>query len=294
MRDRVLFLGLPLGALCLMRELEVVGACISRPEQPGMFRLRRRLAGPILERPNLEDEAVRAQLRELRPDLIVSWFWTKRIPVEVIALAPFAFNLHPSLLPRLRGPDPYFWAIARGDEETGVSAHVLTERYDEGPVISQRTLRIPEGVDAWKLARALDRPSLSLMMEVATRYARGEALVAKAQDEALATRADEPTADDCELQWSWPLQTILRRVHAAAPWPGAFTDFEGTTVVITKARAMGRVPGLAEGEGAIGPDGVVIAASDGAIVVLEARLEDDDTILCGLEVAGLFGGLPRL
>lgn len=294
MRDRVLFFGLPLGALCLMRELTVVGACISRPEQPGMFRLRRRLDGPILERPDLEDPQVQEQLQELKPDLIVSWFWTKRIPLEVIALAPFAFNLHPSLLPRLRGPDPYFWAIARGEEETGVSAHVLTEAYDEGPILAQRRLPIPSNIDAWKLARLLDRPSLELMMEVATRHARGEELVQTPQDPALATRADESTAEDCELRWTWPVTTIVRRVRAAAPWPGAFTDFEGRTVVITKARAIAPVPGLAEGEGAIGEDGVVIAASDGAIVVLEARLEEDDAILRGLEVALLFGGLPRL
>lgn len=293
---RALYFGLPLGALCLLHDgHELAGACISRPDQPGMRRLRARLAGRlVLERPELDDPAVVARLRALAPDMIVSWFWTTQIPEEVIALAPFAFNVHPSLLPRHRGADPYFWALACGDRETGVTAHLLTARYDEGPILAQRSIVIPEDASAWRLARLLDRPSLATMRDIAARHARGERLHAEPQDEERATLAPEPSADDCELRWSWPVATILARVRAAAPWPGAFTEYAGRTIVITRAARAERPPELAAGQAARDAEGVIVAAADGAIRVLEARLEEEDVLLHGPAIVALFPRLPAV
>lgn len=296
MRRRVLYFGLPLGALCLLHDgLEIVGACISRPDQPGMRRLGRRLDGALLlEKPDLSDLSIVARLRALAPDQIVSWFWTKQIPEDVIALAPFAFNVHPSLLPRHRGADPYFWTIACGDRTSGVSAHRLTARYDEGPIVAQRELPVPDGVDAWRLARLLDRPSLALMREIAMRHARGEDLVATPQDDARATHAPEPSDEDCELRWSWSTKVLLARIRAAAPWPGAFTEYEDRTIVITRATSAPRIEGLVPGQAALGRDGVHIATADGAVLVIEAREEDEDAPLRGRDVAALFPGLPSV
>lgn len=294
---RVLYLGLPLGALCLLADgRELAGACISRPDQPGMRRLRRRSAGrfPIFERPDLNDPAMVATLARLSPDLLVSWFWTKRIPEAVIALAPFAFNVHPSLLPRHRGPDPYFWAIASGDRTSGVTAHLLTAGYDEGPILEQRACAIPDDADAWRLARILDRPSLALMREIVARHLAGEELRAIPQDEALASQAPEPSDDDCELRFRKDTDWVLRRVRAAAPWPGAFTEYRGETIVITKACAAQRPRGLEPGQAVRDEEGVVIATADGAIRVLEARTDDEERGRRGCELLALFPGLPRI
>lgn len=293
-RGRVLFLGLPLGALCLARDgLEVVGAGISRPEQPGMRRLRR-LVPPerLWERPDLRDPELVVRLRALAPDQIVSWFWTKPIPMEVVALAPFAFNVHPSLLPRHRGPDPYFWTLALGDRQTGVTAHLLTARYDEGPIVAQRACPVPEGIDAWRLARLLDRPSLALMREVAGRYAAGEPLAATPQDETRATPAPEPSDDACELRFHWPLERLLARIRAAAPWPGAFTAYQGRTIAVLRAEAAPRPEGLAPGEAARLDGTVVIATAEGGLRVLAARADDDERPRVGADLLTLFPSLP--
>lgn len=291
----MLYLGLPLGALCLLADgRELAGACISRPDQPGMRRLRRTGRFPILEKPDLSDPAVVAELAALAPDLIVSWFWTKRIPEEVIALAPFAFNVHPSLLPRHRGPDPYFWAIASGDRTSGVTAHLLTAGYDEGPILEQRTRAIPDDADAWRLARILDRPSLALMRELVGRHLAGEPLRGVPQDEAQASAAPEPTDEDCELRWSMDTEWVLRRVRAAAPWPGAFTEYRDETIVITRASAAERPRGLEPGQAVRDGEGVIITTADGAVRVLEARAEHEERARRGAGVLALFPGLPRV
>jgi methionyl-tRNA formyltransferase len=213
----------------------------------------------------------------------------------VIRLAPHAFGVHPSILPRHRGADPYFWALASRDRETGVTAHVLTPRYDDGAILAQRRLKIDDRWNSWGLARALDRPSLALMREITGRYARGEVIHAIPQDEERATEAPAPSDEDCELLWDWPVDQVLARIRAAAPEPGAFTGYGDDTVVITAARRAERVPALLEpGDIVRTGEGVVIRAADGAIVVLEARREGEERAFRGSAVLQLFPGIPAV
>lgn len=247
----------------------------------GFRRLRRTC--PVEVRTEL-DGPFADRLRALGPDLIVSWFWTRKLPRAVLDVAP-AIGVHPSLLPRWRGPDPYFWAIASGDEVTGVTVHALEEEYDTGAILAQRELRIEPSWNAWTLARKLDRPSLALLRAVVSDFAKGAAAVPRPQDERLATLAPEP--EDLEIRWSQPAAHIERLIRAAAPWPGAFTDVHGRTVVITKAALAPRPANLLPGE-ALVKDGVaVVCAADAGLALLQGRLEENDTALDACALARL-------
>ena len=299
---KILYLGMPLGALMLLREgHQLVGACVSRPGAPGMTRLRRALAevgAPVLGRPDLTQPAVQALLAATEPDLIVSWFWTKRIPAALVALAPHGgINVHPSLLPRHRGPDPYFWTLYREDAETGVTVHRITEGYDEGPMLLQRRVPVPPRVNSWLLARALDRPSLEAIRDVVRGLAEGTLAEGGApQDEALATEAPRPDDDDCEILWDHPASRVIARIRAAAPEPGAFTGLGEGTLVVLEAEAYARAPrGLEPGDVAWLPEGVVVACGGGeAVLLTRARSEDDDVVVTGERIAALLPGLRRV
>jgi methionyl-tRNA formyltransferase len=297
---RALYLGLPLGALLLLEDgIDVALACISRVNAPGMRRLRRRMADRgrlVLGRPDLESPAMVELIASVKPQLIVSWFWTRRIPADVVRLAPNGFGVHPSILPRYRGADPYFWAIANREAETGVTAHVLTPRYDDGAILAQRKMSVPPGCDSHSLARALDRPSLALMREIAGRYARGEVIRSIPQDDEKATEAPSPGDDDCELLWDWTADEVLARIRAASPEPGAFTGYNEDTVVITRARRARTMPDapLEPGEIVQTEEGVLIAVADGAIIVTEARREGEERAFRDHAVAELFAGIPAV
>jgi methionyl-tRNA formyltransferase len=277
---RVAFLGLPLAAVLLARDgHELVYAGLV--DGIGARRVTTRLAPGRTERtPDLGSDATFERVRASHPDLLVSWFWTRRIPARVLALAP-AVGVHPSLLPRHRGPDPYFWAIDSGDETTGVTAHRLEEEYDTGPILAQRTVRLDPRWNAWKLARALDRPSLSLLREVVGAYASGRPPPELPQDESAATLAPQPSEEDLAIRWSWPAARIERRVRAAAPWPGVWTEIGQELVVVVKAKVTQDFPrALEPGEAAVREDGAtVVRAGEDALELLEGRAEDDATPL---------------
>jgi methionyl-tRNA formyltransferase len=285
---RFLYFGLPLGAEVLRRHGFVPLAASFGHRLPGLRRARARLATLppsgaasserplLLAKPDLSDPGVREALASARPDVILSWFWPQRIPAEVLALAPRgAFGVHPSLLPRHRGPDPYFHAIRAGDAETGVTLHRLEVEYDTGNVVAQRRVPIRATDDAWRLARRLDRPSLALLVECARRLEAGEALEGEPQDEGRATEAPQPDEEGLCIDWDEAADDVLRLVRAAAPAPMASTLLGDQLVFVARAeRFDGELPGgLLPGEAARTPEGIVVVCGEGAIRLVEVEDE---------------------
>jgi methionyl-tRNA formyltransferase len=290
--SRIAFFGMPLGALLLARDgHDLVYVAIARDDALGLSRARRTFKEQAFVRPDLDSPATALRIRALAPELVVSWFWPRKLPPEVLALAP-TVGVHPSLLPRHRGPDPYFWAIDSGDELTGVTAHVLDATYDTGAILGQLSLRIDPAWNAWTLAKKLDRPSLAVLREVVTCYARGQPPRATPQNEADATTAPAPTEDMLEIRWGVSASAIARRVRAAAPWPGAFTDIGGETLVLLDIRETRDFPGaLLPGEGVVRRDGIaVVRAADFALELHAGRTEDDETPLDAAALASRLGG----
>lgn len=294
---RILYLGLPVGGLSLLRDgHRIVAACVSRPEFPGMRRLRRALAdagAPVFARPDLDDPALLGILRSARPSLVVSFFWHRRVPRAVRELAPLgAIGVHPSLLPRHRGADPVFWTLRRGDPRTGVTVHALDDGYDTGALLAARDVPVDPSWNAHALAHALDGAAISALGEVCGRLARDEPCEAFPQDEALATSAPEPSEDDLEIRWSSPSAEILRLVRAAAPAPGAFSSFDDHALTILAASPT--TTRLPPGAAAIVAEGVIVGTADVAIRLEVVRVDDEDALLRGAAVSAAVPGASDL
>jgi methionyl-tRNA formyltransferase len=277
---RIAYFGLPLGALLLARDgLEPSLAVLSPISAPGRRRLARTLQAPILDAGDASARDLSASidvaLPRTAPDLIVSWYFTRRIEERWLAAARLGgIGAHPSLLPRHRGPNPFFAAIDAGDRFTGVSVHRLTAAYDEGDVLATEEVPIGER-DAWQLARALDRPSLRLLRRVVREVAGGVEHRGTPQDVALATWAPEPSGEQLRADFRWSTERVLRRIRALSPVPGLALELRGLRLFVTRAEAAAEYPvALHPGEASIGRN-VVIRTGDGAIAVTRAAIPDD-------------------
>ena len=222
------------------------------------------------------------------PDLILSWFWTRRLPEAWLAHAALGgYNVHPSLLPRHRGPNPYFAAIDAGDSVTGVTLHRLDANYDTGAIVATASVPVGER-NAWQLARALDRPSLQLLREAAG-WARDGGLPKPCpQLEQDATWAGEPDGDQLRVDWHWSTLRILHRIRALAPVPGLALAIHGIDFFVTRARAAS-VPALAldPGEAQLGEGVVVIRTGDGAVAIERAVHAETEADLDAASLASL-------
>jgi methionyl-tRNA formyltransferase len=285
---RIAFFGLALGGLLLQRDgHELVLASLSRVDTPGVRRLRRLLGDRVRIRPELDARFVE-DLRVARPDLVVSWFWTNRIPMSVVDAAPLGgFGVHPSLLPRHRGPDPTTWAILSGDVETGVTAHRLAADYDTGALLDRETLPIDPRWNAWSLAKSLDRPSLRVLRRVAARFASNDPPEERPQDESAATLAPFLSPEQCVLRWTSSALELHRKVRALAPSPGATIELGGDEVIVLEAEPRPAHPVLElPGEAALLKDRALIRCADGCLEL--RRVEVRGAVLEGPALAAWF------
>lgn len=119
--------------------------------------------------------AAHAMLAALRPDLIVTCHFDQILSAETIALARLGgINLHPSLLPKHRGPMPCFWAAAEGASRFGVTVHRLVPRIDAGAILAQRAVAVPAGASVSTAARLLHDAGVGLLVETIEAIAAGQ------------------------------------------------------------------------------------------------------------------------
>ena len=156
------------------------------------------------------DGDLAAALSALRPDLVCVATFPYLVPPTALALAPLgALGLHPSLLPRHRGPDPLFWSYFDGDDVTGVSVFRLDEGADTGPVVAQETVALPRGRPGHEVYDEIARRGAGLLAAAVARAAAGK-VEGVPQDEGAATRQPAPSVDTCRVAlggcaaaWLW-------------------------------------------------------------------------------------------
>lgn len=167
------------------------------PTPPGsILRIAAEHGIPVLEVARLRDRATLDALAGYRPDAICVACFSRRLPAGVLRLPRLGcINVHPSLLPANRGPDPLFWTFRNGDAQTGATVHLMDAGFDTGPVLRQRALPVPEGCTERELEVACAEAGGELLVQALADLAAGTACPIP-QDERMASPHSWPTPDD--------------------------------------------------------------------------------------------------
>ncbi len=189
--------------------------------------------------------------------------WEQRLPEEFLSRFPLGgWNLHPSLLPRWRGHNPYFHVLARGERETGVTVHRLTACMDRGPILLQKTVAIAPAETLGTLWQKLSDLAGEAWLEALPLVASGSARVVE-QPEGDFPKASAVQPADLELHAERTVEEALRLVRAANPFYGATATIAGR-----RARVFAAMPGGDAGSGAsaagmVLPHGPLVKCRDG-------------------------------
>jgi methionyl-tRNA formyltransferase len=163
--------------------------------------------------------AVVAAIRELAPAVIVVACFPWLVPRAVRELPPLdCLNVHPSLLPAGRGPDPIFWTFRRGEESTGTTIHQLTGRFDAGSIVRQQAIAVPDGIRAPDLEQRLAEMGGELLVAALGDLTAGPpTLHLRRQDERAATSAPFPTDEDFTVPTDRSAKWAFNFVRGVAP-----------------------------------------------------------------------------
>jgi methionyl-tRNA formyltransferase len=222
------------------------------------------------------NEEVRAIFANISPDACVVAAYGKILPEWLLAIPRLGcINVHASLLPKYRGAAPINWAIANGERETGVTIMQMDAGMDTGPMLAKRAITIGDDETAAELSARLAELGAGLLSEILPLIERGEAQPISQNDDE-ATHAPMLKREDGLIDWRMNAREIANRVRAFQPWPGTYTNFRGSKLIIWRAREIGSSepispePGEASGTIlSIDDFGITLMCGQGTIVRVE-------------------------
>jgi len=283
---RVVFFGTPEFAVpsleALLGEGFDVRAVVTQPDKPQGRSRSQAVAPPVkvaavaedipvLQPARPTDRAFVDRLRTLAPDVGVVVAYGHILKPELLALPRHGMvNVHPSLLPELRGAAPVEWAILNGLEKTGVTIMRMDEGLDSGPILHQLPHYIEPEVTGGELSEHLAEMGAQALVETLALLEQ-DALKPVPQDHARATYAPKLTRDTARIRWSEPADKVARTIRALDPKPGAWTVLETGKGKRETLKGSRRVAGSVEVK-LFGAKPVEGAGTPGEVLTADGRL----------------------
>jgi methionyl-tRNA formyltransferase len=288
---RVLFWGTPDYAVPSLHALigedhEVVGV-VTQPDRPAgrgrelreppVKTIARQETIPVFQPEQARDPHFAGIIRELRPEISVVIAYGQILSQDVLNMPTHgSINAHASLLPKLRGAAPINWAIANGDEMTGVTIMRMVPKMDAGPIIYQVEEPIGEAETASDLRVRLSEISAELLVEVLTMIDSRE-FTETQQDDSKATFAPRITREHARIDFTKDARSIANLIRGMDDDPGAWTLHRDAELklfrpLVLESDGRNDKPGtILESDAVDAAHGMVVACGTGVIAIREIK-----------------------
>jgi len=187
----------------------------------------------IFEVDSFKDQKWKEEIIKQKPDIMIMASFGKIIPENILKIPPFGIlNIHPSLLPKFRGPSPIQSAILEGETETGVTIILTDEKMDHGPILKIFNFPVFIKITAdgqfsifnlgyKKLHNKLAELGAEIIGDAAVDWIDGK-IKPVLQDESKATYTKKIKKEDGLIDWNEPAEIIARTIRAFEIWPTCY------------------------------------------------------------------------
>ena len=195
------------------------------------------------------------KLQSLAPDYLFSFYYRHMIPAQILACAKIAaLNMHGSLLPNFRGRAPVNWAILHGVSETGATLHIMEVKPDAGDIVGQAAVSIGPDETATEVFGKVSTAAVEVINQVLPSLVKGNVPRKPNELEKGSYFGGRKPADG-QIQWKQTALQVHNLVRAVAPpYPGAFTEHQGQTMLVARTSLKGPFPDTLD----LGVDGIQV------------------------------------
>ncbi|MDB3905078.1 methionyl-tRNA formyltransferase [Crocinitomicaceae bacterium] len=235
---RIVFMGTPTFAVTVLdgvfkSEHQIVGI-VTAPDRPSgrgqqirksdvkIYAEEKELS--IFQPLNLKDDSFITQMKDLNADVFIVVAF-RMLPAVVWGIPPMGtINLHASLLPDYRGAAPINWAIMNGEKRTGVTTFFINEVIDTGDIIKRKSTEIHSDMTAGELHDELMSIGSDLISETLKELVDGKTTRENQVMDEFSTLNAAPKIfkNDCQLNWSEPIDIVYNKIRGLSPYPGAW------------------------------------------------------------------------
>ena len=287
---RIIFTGTSSFGIPILKQLialqKNIVAVVTQPDRPA-GRGKRMLASPIkilasqsglylCQPEDINADSAVQEIAGLHPDLIILVAYGQILSSKILQLpTQGCLNIHPSLLPKYKGPAPINWVLIKGEQETGVTFLFMNERIDAGDIILQKRIKILPEENFEQLSIRLAIESANLLEEVLLTIERGE-YERFPQPKEKYFYARKINKDDCRIDWHQKAIEIYNLVRGLTPLPGVYTEFKDKRIKISETSLLVKIkinnnlsqqkPGTIV---KLNKNGIMVLAGDGNYIVIK-------------------------
>lgn len=242
---------------------------------PSVYNLAKEHNIPVF-RYNKITEDITKEILDFKADLVLSIYYRRLIPDIILNSAPLgAYNLHGSLLPKYRGQTCINWAVVNGEEKTGATLHKMTDKADEGPIVSQKECTIEKEDTAIDVFHKISHLTKDIIREAVPKLEENN-IVLTEQNHREATHFGRRIQKDGQIDFAKNSKEIYNLVRGVThPFPGAFTFIDDRKLFIWQIEYEVLNHNYKIGE-VVSIEPLKIATKDGLITVLETNFEDGE------------------
>lgn len=225
---------------------------------------------PLFQPDKASTPTFEEELRRFGADLFVVFAYGEIMKQHLLDLPRHGcINLHPSLLPKFRGPAPIRYALLEGEKETGVTVIEMVLKMDAGDILAQERVPISEDMNNTELERILIPLGAKTLLRVIQNYPY-HVEHKKPQDPEKATFVPMLKPEMAAIDWSQSAQAIHNQVRAFSPRPGAYCSVciqdKTKRMKVFRTEVTNRPPAYAKGEW-------IVPCGKGSLSLLEVQLE---------------------
>ncbi len=185
------------------------------------------------------------EIKRLKPDIILVGSWSEKFPKNILNLPKHGIiNCHPSLLPKHRGANPYFWAIYSGEEKTGVTFHRMNENFDTGDILMQAAFRVEPYMTGGMLKNKATKVAELMVGELLDDIEKNT-IIPVHQDETKATYDKYPYDGIDFVDFLEDAVKIYNKIRGLRPWAYCSCVLEDRVYRIKSAKLLNNTDILA-------------------------------------------------
>lgn len=243
LEKRILFVGIPdMAYICLdglknvgVNIVGVVGPKKDHPTYASFKNFVQYKNIDFIEYDNLEEPEFIEKIKKLNVDLAVVCSFNYKIPKVLLDSVKDGFiNVHPSLLPHYRGPNPYTSVILNGERETGVTLHFMDETFDTGDIIYQKSIVISDMETMGTIFNRTNILALEMLTTVLKKY-ESKKLDVQKQPEGTFVKAKNLLDEELLINYNSSAYKINSLIRGLNPFILARTNFRGTITKVLSA-----------------------------------------------------------
>jgi methionyl-tRNA formyltransferase len=235
---------------------------------------------PVLQFQKIKCEEGVYAIRNLKPELLVVVYFGQILSQEIIDIGTKGIiNLHPSLLPKYRGPSPVISPILNGEKKAGVTIMRVEKAVDSGDIILQEETPIFEGETGGQLWERLTKMGTKMLLKAIEQIQNGTTKERK-QDDTQATFTHMFKKEDSKIDFNKKSEQIVNQVRGFNPSLIAYFDYQGERIKVYEAETM--IDDASKNKGTIAfengsivkssvKEGLIIKSADGFVSILKLQ-----------------------